>query len=321
MRLLQNTHARPITGLSFAPGGTSLVAGGSGGFEVWDLTASFHSFIPWHSVQYLYGCVYDPLGRWIYVSDYRSGFRLLPLAGGKVQPVPGSRLERHVISFDLTPDGRQLVMSRGGAGLNRVECWDVHRTGKFVAAWSIRDGEPVSPDEPYLLNQATWFSNGIAIRRDGRMVATAESRRGGTLGDAPFVVLRDGVNGNSLAELGRSATNYEIRLAFAPDGGSLYTWAGRVLERWDLAAGKLARRISTPGRANLRGLVVLPSGQLVITVSGDGLARYWEPVDLSPIQALKWKVGKLHSLAVSHDGMLAAAGGEKGQVVVWDVDV
>jgi WD40 repeat protein len=55
-------------------------------------------------------------------------------------------------------------------------------------------------------------------------------------------------------------------------------------------------------------------------VSGDGLARYWNPADLSLVRVLQWGVGKLHSVAVSPDGTLAAAGGDEGQVVVWDVE-
>jgi WD40 repeat protein len=94
-----------------------------------------------------------------------------------------------------------------------------------------------------------------------------------------------------------------------------------VLERWDVAAGRQTAQLPAPGRAYFRGLAVHPSGQILVTVAADGQARYWRADTLSPAGALKWPVGKLHAVAFSPDGMLAAAGGDKGQVVVWDVDV
>jgi WD40 repeat protein len=212
-------------------------------------------------------------------------------------------------------------MSRGGAGSNRVECWDIRPDGSFVPAWSIRDGQPISPDEPYLLNQATWFTNGVSIHYDGKTVATAESRLAGSSGARPLVALRDGDTGRAVAELGQSETSFDTRLAVAPDGQTLFAWDDRMLERWDLAAGRLAGRVRSPGRAYFRGLAVHPSGRAVLTASGDGKARYWDPVDLAPMRALKLGVGRLHSVAISPDGALAAAGGDKGQVVIWNLDV
>ncbi len=321
MRVLQNTQARQVGGLSFGPGGRTLVAGGSGGYDIWDLTTASHAFVASHSVRYLYGCVYDPLGRWFYVSDHLGGFRLLPFDGNKSRPVPGSPHERHVTSFDLTPDGQRLVMNRGGAGSNRVECWDVRAPESFELMWSLRNGEPVDASEPHFFNRATWSTNGVAIARDGKTIATAESRSAGASGVKPLVVLRNGATGRAIADLGRSETSFDTRLAFAPDGRALFTWDDRVLERWDAAAGRQTGRLMAPGRAHFRGLAVHPSGRLLVTVSGDGQARYWEPADLSPVRALKWGIGKLHAVAISADGTLAAAGGDKGHVVVWDMEV
>ena len=317
MRVLQNTLTRQVGGLSFGPGGRTLVAGGSGGYDIWDLATGSRTFIASHAVKYLYGCVCDPLGRWFYVSDYLGGFRLLPLIGNAPPSVPGSPHFRHVISFDLTPDGGRLVMCRSG----RVECWDVRPPERFVPAWSLRAGEPVDPTEPYLLNEATWGTNGIAVARDGQIVATAESRSASTTGVNPLVVLRAGATGRAITELGRSETSFDTRLAFATDGQAVFTWDDRVLERWDAAAARLSGRLPAPGRAYFRGLAIHPSGRLLVTVSGDGQTRYWEPADLSPVRALKWGIGKLHAVAVSADGALAAAGGDKGQIVVWDVEL
>jgi WD40 repeat protein len=322
VRLLQNTQARPVGGVAFGPHGRILVAGGSGGYDVWELATSSHAFIASHNVKYLYGCICDPLGRWIYVSDYVGGFRLLPL-GGKGRPAPGSPHERHVVSFALTPDGRRLVLSRGGGGSNRVECWAVGRPASFNAVWSIRDGEPIDPGEPYLLNQAGWFTNAVALNPGGSRAATTEHRSGSGLSGARggLLVIRDGATGRAIAELGTSATSLGARMVFAPDGGVVFTWDSRVIERWDVATGRQTGQRPAPGRAYFLDGAIHPSGRFLLTVAGDGLARYWDPATLSPVQTLKWPVGKLHSVAFSPDGMLAAAGGDKGRVVVWDVDV
>ncbi len=319
MQLLRNTSERLVAGVSFGPGGRTLIAGGSGGFDHWDLSARSNRFVKSHAVKFFYGCIYDPQGRWVYVSDSRGGFRLLPLKGDGPLPVPGSPFVRHVTSFDLAAEGEHLVMSRGGAGSNRVECWQVLASGWFTPAWSTRDGELVDPGEPYYLNQADWFTNAVAISRDGQFVVVAEERKM-ISGTPAILILRNGKTGQSIAELGNSDGTFQVRLRFTPDGHSFYAWDRSLLEQWDLRTGRRTHRLTAPGRAYFQGLAVHPGGQFVVTVSGDGTARYWAAADLSPLRVLKWGIGKLHSVDLSQDGLLAAAGGDKGQIILWDVE-
>lgn len=320
LRILQNTVARSVGGVSFLPGNRRLVAGGSGGYDAWDLTTASPKHIKSHAVKYLYGCACDPLGRWVYVSDYLGGFRLLPLDEQEAPPAPGSPFNRHVTAFSLTPDGGRLVMSRGGAGSNRVECWAVGLPRSLLPLWTIQDGEPVASDTPYLLNQSIWFTNGVAIGRNGKAVGTVESRSNSTSGDKPLVVLRDGITGRLVADFGQSETSFRARIEFETDERALFVWDDRIMERWDVKTGRRTNRQPAPGRAALQGLAVHPSGRFLVTVAGDGRARYWNSADLSPLRALRWEAGKLHTVAFSPDGALAAAGGDKGQVVIWDVE-
>ena len=54
--------------------------------------------------------------------------------------------------------------------------------------------------------------------------------------------------------------------------------------------------------------------------SNDATVKFYDTETWQMTQAFDWGIGRLRSVAFSPDGMLAAAGGDKGKVVVWDVD-
>jgi WD40 repeat protein len=75
-------------------------------------------------------------------------------------------------------------------------------------------------------------------------------------------------------------------------------------------------------REAVAAVAVHPHKPLVLTGGGDATVRLWEYTEtsLTPRESFDWQVGRVTALAVSPDGMLAAAGGVSGEVVVWDLE-
>jgi len=75
-------------------------------------------------------------------------------------------------------------------------------------------------------------------------------------------------------------------------------------------------------RAAVAVVAAHPHRPLILTGSGDQTVRLWEYTEDSilPRESYDWQLGRVTAVAVSSDGMLAAAGGAAGEVVVWDLE-
>jgi WD40 repeat protein len=81
-------------------------------------------------------------------------------------------------------------------------------------------------------------------------------------------------------------------------------------------------KVPSPNKKKITGLAFHPSGRYLATTGGDGTVRFHDrDANWAVTRTFDWKIGLLKSVAFSPDGALAAAGGEKGQIVLWDVDV
>jgi len=313
VRILKNKVARAVYRLAFGPDGR-LVAGGSGGFDIWNLTTGKRVHVPSPDVtNYITVCECDPLGRWFYVDDSTSGGRMIPWSGKGERRLPGPRGQPHIEGLAVSADGARLLLSRGW--FRQLECWATAQE-PFTPVWAYRYGEPVDPLKAPAAQLTDWYFRAVALSRDARLAAAVEIRDGTS---GWIVSLRDGNSGALLRDLGPAGDVMRYRLTFTPDGKTLIGYDEKEITLWDTATGAQVGRFS-PGRAKLHGLAVDPSGQRFVTAGGDQTARIWQLADLSQTRALKWAVGKLSSVALSPDGAVTAAGGEKGQVVLWDVD-
>ncbi|MBY0456740.1 MAG: hypothetical protein K2V38_05350 [Gemmataceae bacterium] len=61
-------------------------------------------------------------------------------------------------------------------------------------------------------------------------------------------------------------------------------------------------------------------GTKVQTASSDGTVRLWDVATGKELNRYDFGIGKLYCAAFSPDGLTCAAGGEGGQIVIWDVD-
>jgi WD40 repeat protein len=91
-----------------------------------------------------------------------------------------------------------------------------------------------------------------------------------------------------------------------------------VIALWRLPEGEPAGQLSGH-TAPIGQVAFCPDGALV-SVGWDGSALVWDVPGLCQRAAYSWQVGRLLCLAVAPDGMTAAAGGEDGSVVVWDLE-
>ena len=95
-------------------------------------------------------------------------------------------------------------------------------------------------------------------------------------------------------------------------------WIG-VFRTEDMNAAPVTFR--NDNRKEFTGLAFHPSGRYLAATSNDATVKLYDTGTWELAHAFDWDIGRLRSVAFSPDGMLAAAGGDRGKIVVWDVDL
>jgi WD40 repeat protein len=116
-------------------------------------------------------------------------------------------------------------------------------------------------------------------------------------------------------------------LTFSPDGtilvaylrDELLVWDGRFLHR-------PPRRVADPHRQYFRwkqftDIAFHPSGRYLAAASNDRTVKLFDSTTWALAGAFAWDAGRMRSVAFAPDGLTAAAGGERGRLVLFDVDL
>jgi WD40 repeat protein len=128
--------------------------------------------------------------------------------------------------------------------------------------------------------------------------------------------LWDLAGARAVARLQRPAVVRAV--AFAPGGDELALAEGRGVTLWQTAAGKA--RTALEGEEGLvTGVAFTPGGRVLVSGAWGGTVRVWDVKVGQCLAAYQWGIGRVYAVAVSPDGMRAAAAGHEG-LVIWDLD-
>lgn len=219
-------------------------------------------------------------------------------------------------TVDLLPPGEGLAVQRAcgptGRLVVRTYAGNDQRIRSFVpddtGGW--RESWCVGPDD-------TIRGRAMRCSADGERVFTWEEPRWNTPG-AKRLVVRSAHTGEVLHAVNSPAWVLG-GFAAAPDGSVLVTFKDSSLFVW--RPGEKLQKVRTDTLRHYRALAFHPDGRHLLAGNNDTTARLIDTHTWQVVRQYTWNVGRLVSVAVSPDGQLAAAGGDKGRLMLWDLDL
>lgn len=321
MLVFEGTNRRHDA-VAFSPDGRGLAAAGAAaavvtaglvsrpedtGVEVWDLSAGPGVPRRLFADQRVTRFRYDPGGRWVFADlSWSSEWSWSVGAADPTAPGPAGRAGDGLLG-DVGP-GRLLVRGDGATrvgGVDWLACLSVTGVPPFPVAWRV-DCAP---------QNSVWFA---ALLPDGRAV-TVDRRVYPRKADDYTVTVR-------AADTGRIVASAPLPnrtpgpLTVSPDGSAVVMNAGGSLYVWRSTDITAPARKVVFGKKHCTGLAFHPSGAYVLAAGNDGTVRRLDATTWKQTASYAWRAGKARSVAVSPDGLLAAAGTDKGRIVVWDLD-
>ena len=298
-------HSGIVQSIAFTPDGAWLASGSSDRtVRLWDST-TLNTRFEWKDLGVSDNCVkFSPDGRWL-VAINKHGPFICNLETGDVaanlndviiatEELPATyAVADHVFS----PDGKQLLAVGICRIKNHWQCWE-------TGTWNKLPIPTITTKKLGYVRRMAFTANRKSLAMHG---ATGLLVCEPTSWQVRFL-LPNIRNGNSV-----------YVLAIAPDDRIVVYGSGTTLAVCELASQKVVAELKLD-KKHFLDAAFDPSGRILATVSNEETVKCWDTTSWQVVQEFAWKIGKLKCIAFAPDGLRAAAGSDKGKIVIWDVD-
>lgn len=290
---------------------------------------------------------FTPDGNTMAVGDEMGVIALWNIENGELQP-PSPEPRSGILRAHFQADGKQLLTF----GWDSIDWWDV-AGGQSVRHLQLKPltfprGHPVSPDDKTLVLRE---EGGDLVMMDiftNQPLRTLKGHKSGAWnaafspdgtklfsagGDDARVIVWDVASDKALNVL-ESDSGFVDNVVPSPDGRWLASWAARGsavaktdcdIRLWDVATGKLARRL-TPGSGNVVAAVFSADSSRLVTVGGDinqrdvlGEMQLWDVATGNQVRTFTGQQSRVRCVAISFDGRMIATGSRDKTLRLWEV--
>jgi WD40 repeat protein len=277
----------------------------------------------------LTGLSFSPDGKWLMVGDGSSAVRLWKRGQGK--PFREFRVESGALDeATLSADGKLLAAATRQGSRELIWClWDV-ASGREIRRTPVASAVSAicfSPDSKQIVIGNDDRKGRLLDVSTGKELSTFEGA-GESFGrpiispDGKLLVMSERaavwIWELATGRLVRRLGNTGGSLSFSPDGQLLAIGGNGYFFFLDVATGKAVFQVEQPNMGGVFASAFSPDGRTLATSSWDGQVRLWELATGQIRTTFKGHTDRLFCVAFSRDGREVASGGVEGSVLVWD---
>ena len=220
----------------------------------------------------------------------------------------GSWWQEVVLSDDDDAQVRGLAFAPDGNRLAVSFTVDLEETRLYLL--KVTDFAKGHREVLHPLDEGTEYAV-LAFAPDGSTLATS-----GGLDDHPAVT---GWNAATLEPLRTFVPKgaRTLHLSYSPDGGTLAAVNAKTVFLLPPDLSVPRHTLAHPKQVN--AVAFTPDGRHLLTTCQDAAVRVWDAATGKVVTSYDWNVGATTAVAVAPDGLTAAAAGQKGQVVLFDL--